>query len=110
MKSLIVPYVRAADEAAALRAHGHLGEGLSPQNVLVESHRPEELVKRLQFSLPKGQGRGKDGLLDAIQNVLRYSVNTWDQGFLDKLYSSTNAVGYRPCRWWHCFNASLMCM
>ncbi|KAJ3554109.1 hypothetical protein NPX13_g10706 [Xylaria arbuscula] len=93
VKSLIVPYVRAADEAAAFRAQGHLGEGPSPQNVLVESHRPEELVKRLQFSLPEGQGRGKDGLLDAIQNVLRYSVNTWDQGFLDKLYSSTNAVG-----------------
>jgi hypothetical protein len=23
---------------------------------------------------------------------LKYSVNTWDQGFLDKLYASTNAV------------------
>ncbi|KAI0517782.1 glutamate decarboxylase [Xylaria bambusicola] len=31
--------------------------------------------------------------MDTIQTVLRYSVNTWDQGFLDKLYSSTNAVG-----------------
>ncbi|KAI0465760.1 PLP-dependent transferase [Xylaria cf. heliscus] len=93
VKSLIVPYIRAADEAASLRAQGHNGESPSARNVLVESHRPEELVKRLQFSLPEGQGRGKDGLLDAIQDVLRYSVNTWDQGFLDKLYSSTNAVG-----------------
>lgn len=25
--------------------------------------------------------------------MLRYSVNTWDQGFLDKLYASTNAPG-----------------
>ncbi|KAI3339241.1 glutamate decarboxylase [Ustulina deusta] len=93
VKSLIVPYVRAADEAAALRAQGHISEGPSTRNVLVESYRPEDLVKRLQLSLPEGQGRGKDGLLDAIQDVLRYSVNTWDQGFLDKLYSSTNAVG-----------------
>ncbi|KAK5625635.1 hypothetical protein RRF57_001351 [Xylaria bambusicola] len=93
VKSLIVPYVRAADEAATLRAQGHPGKGPSAQNVLVESHRPDDLVKRMQFSLPEGQGRGKDGLLDAIQNVLKYSVNTWDQGFLDKLYSSTNAVG-----------------
>jgi glutamate decarboxylase len=28
-----------------------------------------------------------------VRSVLRYSVNTWDRGFLDKLYSSTNAVG-----------------
>ncbi|KAI0432469.1 glutamate decarboxylase [Xylaria sp. FL1042] len=93
VKSLIVPYIRAADEASALRAQGRIGEGASQRNVLIESYRPEDLVKRLQFSLPEGQGRGKDGLLDAIQDVLRYSVNTWDQGFLDKLYSSTNAVG-----------------
>lgn len=25
--------------------------------------------------------------------MLKYSVNTWDQGFMDKLYASTNAVG-----------------
>ncbi len=55
--------------------------------------RPEALVEALRFSLPEQGGRGKDGLLDTIQDVLRYSVNTWDQGFLDKLYSSTNAVG-----------------
>ncbi|KAJ2974484.1 hypothetical protein NUW58_g8642 [Xylaria curta] len=93
VKSLVVPYIRAADEAAILRAQGRNGEGALSRNVLVESYRPEDLVKRLQFSLPEGQGRGKDGLLDAIRDVLKYSVNTWDQGFLDKLYSSTNAVG-----------------
>lgn len=27
-----------------------------------------------------------------VERVLRYSVNTWDQGFMDKLYASTNAV------------------
>jgi glutamate decarboxylase len=42
--------------------------------------------------LPEKDGLGKDGLLDAIQQVLKYSVNTWDQGFLDKLYASTNAA------------------
>jgi glutamate decarboxylase len=31
--------------------------------------------------------------MHVIEDVLKYSVNTWDQGFLDKLYSSTNAVG-----------------
>jgi hypothetical protein len=31
--------------------------------------------------------------VDIVEKILRYSVNTWDQGFLDKLYASTNAVG-----------------
>ncbi len=45
----------------------------------------------MNFELP-GDGKGKDGLLQTVEQVLKYSVNTWDQGFLDKLYSSTNAV------------------
>ena len=28
-----------------------------------------------------------------MQKVLQYSVNTWDQGFLDKLYAATTPVG-----------------
>ncbi|KAI1193765.1 glutamate decarboxylase [Nemania serpens] len=97
VKSLIIPYIRAADESAPLRAQGDIVLGTtspeSPPNVLVDAHRPEDLAKRLAFSLPEAEGRGREGLLDAIRDVLKYSVNTWDQGFLDKLYSSTNAVG-----------------
>lgn len=59
----------------------------------MDLHQPEELVNRLKLSLPAGEGLGKDGLLETIQKLLQSSVNTWDQGFLDKLYSSTNAVG-----------------
>ncbi|KAI2631151.1 glutamate decarboxylase [Xylaria nigripes] len=93
VKALIVPYIRDADEAAVHRAQGRGGSLPSSRNVLVEHHGPEELVKLMQFSLPGSRGRGKEGLLQTIQDVLRYSVNTWDQGFMDKLYSSTNAVG-----------------
>ncbi|KYK58088.1 glutamate decarboxylase [Drechmeria coniospora] len=97
IKSLIVPYIREADEAAAAKAsgraqvdsHGHE----RGRNALVEPHKPRELLDRLRFSLPRAEGEGKDGLVDAIQRILRYSVNTWDQGFLDKLTASTNAVG-----------------
>lgn len=45
----------------------------------------------MSLDLP-GNGKGKEGLLATIEQVLQYSVNTWDQGFLDKLYASTNAV------------------
>jgi len=45
----------------------------------------------MDIKLP-GEGKGKEGLLATVEQVLKYSVNTWDQGFLDKLYASTNAV------------------
>ena len=95
VRDLIVPFVRSADLAAATKPSGHSSstvEGL-PRNGLVDFYQPERLVEKLKFSLPLNEGRGKEGLLDIIQHILKYSVNTWDQGFLDKLYGSTNAVG-----------------
>ncbi len=62
------------------------------QNALVNARRPEDLVRELALCLPKGEGRGEQGLLEAMKDVLKYSVNTWDQGFMDKLYASTNPV------------------
>lgn len=54
--------------------------------------KPEELRDILQLEIPE-QGRRQDGLIAVLQKVLQYSVNTWHQGFLDKLYASTNAPG-----------------
>lgn len=85
-----MPFIKSADDAAPERAAG--GNLTSQSTVLVDSHPPKVLAERLAFSLPEKDGRGRDGLLETIQNLLKYSVNTWDQGFLDKLYSSTNAV------------------
>lgn len=62
-----------------------------PQNVLINSQKPSELVAKLKFLLPE-EGLGKDGLLQSIDKLLKYSVNTWDQGFMDKLYASTTPV------------------
>ncbi|XXH02000.1 Glutamate decarboxylase 2 [Hypoxylon texense] len=95
VKSLVVPFIRDADEAAPSRASGYIAadsQGAPGRNVLVDYHKPEDLVKKLNISMPE-DGAGKEGLLDIVQTILRYSVNTWDQGFLDKLYSSINPVG-----------------
>lgn len=89
IKDLIIPYVRSADKAALAKPSGHI----QGSNVLVEPHSPKALLDILNFSLPAGPGRGKDGLMHTIQDVLQYSVNTWDQGFMDKLTASTNPVG-----------------
>ncbi|KAI1210207.1 glutamate decarboxylase [Annulohypoxylon truncatum] len=95
VKSLIVPFIRDADNAASTRASGSIGpdsQGAPGRNVLVDLQKPEDLVKKLGFSIPE-DGTGREGLLDVIQTILRYSVNTWDQGFMDKLYSAINPVG-----------------
>ncbi|KAJ1325339.1 glutamate decarboxylase [Microdochium nivale] len=97
VKSLIVPWIDAADQAAATRATGNSNTAIAQnpgvRNILVDAHAPEALVKRLGFSLPMEQGTGRAGFLEAVGKILKYSVNTWDQGFLDKLSASTNAVG-----------------
>ncbi|KAG4433782.1 hypothetical protein IFR05_010749 [Cadophora sp. M221] len=94
VQSLIIPFIRSADEDAASK---HTGHGLAipgggARTAIIEHHRPEKLVQLMSVDLP-GNGKGKEGLLATVQQVLQYSVNTWDQGFLDKLYASTNAVG-----------------
>jgi len=95
VKSLIVPFVRAADLEAAVKPTGHLRPGTQStrQNVLVDGQSPQKVLKSMKFSLPEGHGRGRQGLLDTIETVLQHSVNTWDQGFMDKLTASTNPVG-----------------
>ncbi|EON66991.1 hypothetical protein W97_06107 [Coniosporium apollinis CBS 100218] len=94
IKELIVPFIRAADEdAAALQTgHGLVVKGGGPRTALVEYHPPHKLGPLLDLNL-SDEGKGKEGLLEIIQKILQFSVNTWTQGFMDKLYSSTDAVG-----------------
>ncbi|KAG9233005.1 glutamate decarboxylase-like protein-like protein 1 [Amylocarpus encephaloides] len=94
VQQLIIPFIRQADSDASSKftGHGVSIPGSSPRAALVEHHPPQKLMDLMGFSLP-GDGKGKEGLLEVVEKVLRYSVNTWDQGFLDKLYASTNAVG-----------------
>jgi len=54
---------------------------------------PQVLSKLLRedVTMPD-EGQGQGGLLKMLEKVLKYSVNTWNEGFMDKLYASTNAV------------------
>ncbi len=91
VKVLIVPFIGSADRAAHARAVGGSPDGPSRDAILVP-RQPQELIDSLKLVLPQHAGYGQDGLLSTIQSILEHSVNTWDQGFMDKLYSSTNAV------------------
>ncbi|KAI9775068.1 MAG: hypothetical protein M1839_001460 [Geoglossum umbratile] len=84
--ALVIPFIRLADET------GTDAVGMPKHMSLVDYHSPQHLVQLLGFQLPD-RGLGKEGLMDALSRILQYSVNTWDQGFMDKLYSSTNAAG-----------------
>lgn len=91
VKDLVLPFVKAADDAAVEKRSG--GPQADSRTVLVDTQKPSDLVARLKFNLPD-QGQGQEGLLEAIGKILQYSVNTWDQGFLDKLYASNTPVRF----------------
>ena len=93
VKKLIIPFIKAADDAVPDRATGNVPSTTSGArtNVLVDAHKPEALVKKLRLEFPV-KAAGKDGLLELMERILELSVNTWDQGFMDKLYASPTAV------------------
>jgi hypothetical protein len=62
------------------------------------------MAKELEINESAG---GKDGLMGIVESILKYSVNTWDQGFLDKLYASTNAVSMEVEK--QCWYTTLTC-
>ncbi|WPG97646.1 Hypothetical protein R9X50_00042600 [Acrodontium crateriforme] len=96
VKDLVVQFIRAADDNAnaisSPTTNGHALNGNEPRSVLVDQCPPKKLEKLLNLSFPD-QGTGRDGLMQMVQSVLQYSVNTWDQGFLDKLYAANTPVG-----------------
>lgn len=71
----IIAYVTHADSA-----EGSVGTPVSPKKL-------SEL-----FDLPV-EGEGIEGLFKQYDLILDNSVVTWNNGFLDKLYASTNPVG-----------------
>ncbi|KIW00928.1 hypothetical protein, variant [Verruconis gallopava] len=94
VKNLVDPFLDAADRDIVIDHVENVSEQDNHQTrtALLECLPREKLEQLLDLKLPE-QGNGKDGLLMTIEKILKYSVNTWDQGFMDKLFSSTNAVG-----------------
>ncbi|KAH6637457.1 pyridoxal phosphate-dependent transferase [Boeremia exigua] len=97
VQELIIPFIAAADHDADTKhtGHGLAIKGGAPRTALVEHHPPKKLESLLHEQLKIGDDveKGKDRLIGLVDSILKYSVNTWDQGFMDKLYASTNAVG-----------------
>ncbi|PNS21391.1 Peroxisomal targeting signal receptor [Sphaceloma murrayae] len=94
VQPLLHTYISSADTSASAKSTGHglQTPGSGPRTALVEHHPPQKLASLFALDLPSSPG-GKPALVSTVTRLLQYSVNTWDQGFLDKLYASTNPVG-----------------
>ncbi|OAX84247.1 hypothetical protein ACJ72_01387 [Emergomyces africanus] len=86
----LITFIRSADQDDFNLTKS--GDGSTHCSALVQPMRPEELQAALNLQIPSS-GEGQNGFLRILDQVLQYSVNTWHQGFLDKLYASTNAPG-----------------
>jgi glutamate decarboxylase len=93
VRQLVIPFIKAADDEAQVKPSGTIAN--DRRNVLVQTHQPADLAAKLKLVLPE-EGEGQDGLLNMVDKILQYSVNTWDQGFLDKLYASNTPVRCYP--------------
>lgn len=82
----IVSYVAQADPTSTQYKADSIGTYHAPQEL-------KKIFTEDEGLLQKGVRHSKEELFKHIDNVLKYSVNTWNPGFLDKLYASTNPIG-----------------
>ena len=87
----LVSFIRAADQEAENHKYDHNYKNAS-HTVLVDRQTPSSLQSLLDLNLPT-TGLGATNILSVLRSILDYSVNTFSPGFLDKLYSATNAPG-----------------
>jgi hypothetical protein len=67
-------------------------EGSAGRLAPISYKSPEEIGKARHLELPT-TGQGLGGLVSILERILSCSINTRHQGFMHKLYASTNAVG-----------------
>ncbi|CAG8609975.1 4461_t:CDS:2, partial [Scutellospora calospora] len=70
----------------------HVNNSRKPGALVLDYKSPKELKQIMDLELGY-DGIGVEGLMPLIQNILKYSANTWHPGFMDKLYAGTNPIG-----------------
>lgn len=82
----IVDYVAQADPLSPQYKQESIGTYHEPQKL-------KSVFTENEQVLDEGLRNNQDELFKLIDDVLKYSVNTWNPGFMDKLYASTNPIG-----------------
>jgi len=85
--------VHQADLNNARRAAASSGENVRTDELHHATALPPAQVSKLLSLHLDETPQGEEGLFTLVRRVLGLSVNTWDQGFMHKLYAGTNAVG-----------------
>ncbi|ODV66978.1 glutamate decarboxylase 2 [Hyphopichia burtonii NRRL Y-1933] len=83
----IIEYVEKSDPKSANYELTSLGQYHRPQTL------KEIITEKDEEELVEGIRGDNDKLFAKIDQVFKYSVNTWNPGFLDKLYASNNPIG-----------------
>ncbi|KAM3422246.1 hypothetical protein BST61_g2611 [Cercospora zeina] len=91
VQDLVINFIRSADQDTSFT--NDQTSKTNPASALLTQHSPSALQHLLSPSPLPTHGLGRRGLLSAAQTLLSYSVNTWHQNFLDKLYSTNTPVG-----------------
>lgn len=85
----IIDYVEKSDPGSRNYQIDSLGKYYQPAELKTQLTQQENDDSDLEHGI-----RGDyDKVLSKIDQVLQYSVNTWNPGFLDKLYASNNPIG-----------------
>ncbi|KAG2736443.1 hypothetical protein G9P44_000533 [Scheffersomyces stipitis] len=96
LKPKLLSYIEKADRDSKNYEVNSLGHYYEPQFLKKQFFHPPQATSIVgndpQDELFHGVG-GSDKLFEVIDKVLEYSVNTWNPGFLDKLYASNNPIG-----------------
>lgn len=84
LKPKILEYIEKSDPNSSIYEGDSLGK----------YHSPSFLKQQFQGDLSTTGIKGDmESVMEFINKVLQYSVNTWNPGFLDKLYASNNPIG-----------------
>ncbi|KAG7191972.1 uncharacterized protein KQ657_002579 [Scheffersomyces spartinae] len=86
IKPLVLDYIEKADPNSGKYQTDSLGKYYDPQTI-------KKALAIDETDLSQGIKGDNTKLVDFIDKVLNYSVNTWNPGFLDKLYASNNPIG-----------------
>ncbi|KAK6202887.1 glutamate decarboxylase 2 [Scheffersomyces amazonensis] len=86
IKPRLLEYISKSDPNSSQYEIGSLGNYQEPQFLKEQffKYSKDELEKPIESI---------DELFVVIDKVLKYSVNTWNPGFMDKLYASNNPIG-----------------
>lgn len=93
VQNLLIPFIQSADggKKDIKTNNGITTQYKGLQTINFESYSPQKLIELMKARLPDN-GLGQAGFLQELEKILHYPANTWDQGFMSKLYASTDAA------------------